>query len=81
MGGRTALSIPSQTQLKLLRYLVNYLATHPYPPTLREIGGVMGVSSSAIHSHLKKLKKLGYIDFQPHTPRSLSITPKVEDLV
>ncbi|MEG6615630.1 transcriptional repressor LexA [Peptococcaceae bacterium 1198_IL3148] len=45
-----------------------------YPPSVREIGQVVGLSSSStVHSYLKRLEDKGYIRRDPTKPRAIEI--------
>jgi len=47
---------------------------HSYPPTIREIGRAVGLSSSStVHSHLKTLEEQGLIERQPNCPRCIKV--------
>ncbi len=49
-------------QKDILDVLKKFIAQNGFPPTVREIGAVLGLSSSATtHFHLKKLEEKGYI--------------------
>lgn len=49
-------------QMDILDVIMKKIATNGYPPTVREIGAVLGLSSPAtIHFHLKKIAQKGYI--------------------
>lgn len=49
-------------QEEILKTLKQFLATKGYPPTVRELGSLVGLSSPAtIHFHLSKLEEKGYI--------------------
>lgn len=52
----------TKRQDEILNYIKEYIVSHGYPPTVREIGSDLGVSSPAtIHSHLEKLVEKGFI--------------------
>lgn len=52
----------TKRQDEVLQYIKEYMVSHGYPPTVREIGQDMGVSSPAtIHTHLNKLAEKGFI--------------------
>lgn len=64
----------TESQRKVYEAIRNYVRTKGYPPSVREIGAMVGMSSSStIHNHLAKIKQQGYIDFQPGKPRTLRI--------
>ncbi|MBE6147017.1 MAG: transcriptional repressor LexA [Firmicutes bacterium] len=49
-------------QADILDTIKKFIADKGYPPTVREIGAMIGLSSSAtIHFHLTKLEEKGYI--------------------
>ena len=49
-------------QEDVLNYVKSYIVSHGYPPTVREIGKALEISSPAtIHAHLKNLEKKGFI--------------------
>ena len=52
----------TKRQDEILKYIKEYIVSHGYPPTVREIGKDLGVSSPAtIHTHLNKLVEKGFI--------------------
>lgn len=52
----------TKRQEEILTYIKEYIVAHGYPPTVREIGADLGVSSPAtIHAHLKNLEEKGFI--------------------
>ena len=52
----------TKRQDEILTYVKEYIVSHGYPPTVREIGRDLGVSSPAtIHTHLNKLVEKGYV--------------------
>ncbi len=53
----------TKQQERILQIIKKSIATHGYPPTVREIGKDAGLSSPAtIHFHLTKLAQKGYIN-------------------
>lgn len=66
-------------QNEILQYIKKYIASHGYPPTVREIGKAIGLSSPAtIHSHLKNLELGGYIKKNETKNRALELLVKNE---
>jgi repressor LexA len=50
------------------------VAERGYPPTVREIGDVVGLSSpSTVHSHLSTLAAEGFIRRDPSKPRAIEV--------
>lgn len=45
-----------------------------YPPSVREIGDVVGLTStSTVHAHLNSLEKMGFIRRDPTKPRAIEV--------
>ena len=52
----------TKRQDEILNYMKEYIVSHGFPPTVREIGKALGVSSPAtIHAHLANLERKGII--------------------
>lgn len=52
----------TKRQTEVLNYVKKFMVSHGYPPTVREIGKALGISSPAtIQSHLVSLQNKGYI--------------------
>lgn len=61
-------------QQQIIDYIKENLHTKGYPPSVREIGHAVGLSSSStVHNHLAKLEQLGLIRRDPTKPRALEI--------
>ena len=68
----------SERQQQVLDYIRKTVAERGYPPSVREIGEAVGLSSpSTVHSHLSALVKAGAIKRDPTKPRAIMI---VEDV-
>lgn len=64
----------SKRQQQAYDFICSFTAAHGYPPSVREIGGAIGLSSpSTVHSHLHKLEDAGYIRRDPNKPRTIEI--------
>lgn len=62
-------------QLAILRFIYNQTQSHGYPPTVREIGEKVGLSStSTVHGHIARLAKKGFLIKDPTKPRALEVT-------
>ena len=52
----------TKRQEDVLNYIKKYVVEHGFPPSTREIGSALGLSSPAtVHTHLKKLEDAGCI--------------------
>ncbi len=64
----------SERQESILKCIKSKIEEAGYPPSVREIAKAVNLSSSAtVHSHLKKLEKLGYLKRNPSKPRAISL--------
>lgn len=71
----------TRRQNDILKYIKEYIVKHGYPPTIREIGSDLGISSPAtIHAHLNNLEKKGVIRKQDSKNRAIELLVKNEFL-
>ena len=63
-------------QRRILEYIRSTVAERGYPPTVREIGEAVGLtSSSSVHAQLANLERKGVLRKDPTKPRALSMAP------
>lgn len=64
----------TRRQQEILTFIQRHSDAHGYPPSVREIGQALGLtSSSTVHSHLSALGRKGYLRRDPSKPRALEI--------
>lgn len=64
----------SSRQRQILELIQRTVAERGYPPSVREIGDAVGLSSpSTVHSHLSTLAEAGYIRRDPSKPRAIEV--------
>ena len=76
MTSRQPAQTPSLTdrQRGILDFIEKNMRERGYPPSVREIGEAVGLSSSAtVHNHLAALQKLGYLHRDPTKPRAIEV--------
>ncbi len=62
-------------QRKVLEFIDEQVRARGYPPSVREIGEAVGLSSSStVHAHLAALQDKGYLRRDPTKPRAIEIT-------
>lgn len=62
-------------QQEIWNYLVEYVDSHGYPPTVREIGEAVGLnSSSSVHAQLANLERMGLLHKDPTKPRAMTLS-------
>ena len=58
----------------ILKFIENQVVSNGYPPSVREIGKAVGLSSTAtVHAYLEKLEKQGFIKKEDKKGRTLKI--------
>jgi repressor LexA len=71
----------SQRQQAILDYIRKHIEYHGYPPTVREIGEAVRLSSSStVHAHLKSLEEHGYIQRDAVLTRAIKLNESGGDL-
>lgn len=64
----------TKRQQEILDYIRGEIHRRGFPPSVREIGEAVGLSSSStVHSHLAALEAKGYIRRDPSKPRALEV--------
>ena len=64
----------TKRQQEIFDFIGRYSAKHGYPPTVRDIGKAIGLtSSSTVHAHLANLEKVGLLRRDPTKPRAIEL--------
>lgn len=72
----------TKRQQEIFDFIKRYSASHGYPPTVRDIGKAVGLtSSSTVHAHLANLDKLGLLRRDPSKPRALELLDRASSAV
>ncbi|HKN93585.1 MAG TPA: transcriptional repressor LexA [Thermoleophilaceae bacterium] len=72
----------TKRQQEIFDFIKSYSRDHGYPPTVRDIGKAIGLtSSSTVHAHLANLEKQGVLRRDPTKPRAMEILNKAKDAV
>jgi repressor LexA len=59
---------------EILDFISAQIRDRGYPPTVREVGEAVGLtSSSTVHAHLKTLQRQGYLRRDPTKPRAIGV--------
>lgn len=60
---------------QILEFIAEEIRDRGYPPSVREIGEAVGLtSSSTVHSHLQVLQREGYLRRDPTKPRAIAVS-------
>jgi repressor LexA len=64
----------TKRQQEIFDFIKRYSGEHGYPPTVRDIGKAIGLtSSSTVHAHLANLEKVGLLRRDPSKPRAIEV--------
>jgi repressor LexA len=59
---------------EILEFIAEHLRDRGYPPSVREIGEAVGLtSSSTVHAHLATLQREGFLRRDPTKPRAIEV--------
>lgn len=65
----------TKRRAQILDFIRESVATKGFPPSIREIGASVGLSSSStVHSHLIALEETGHLKRDPSRPRSMTVS-------
>jgi repressor LexA len=69
----------TERQAKILNYIRDVSRSRNYPPSVREIGEAVGLSSSStVHNHLNQLERRGLIKRDPSKSRTVQLVADAE---
>jgi repressor LexA len=78
----TASVLLTDRQREVLEAFQADTAARGYPPTVRELGAALGLSSlSSVHEHLAALERKGWIVREAGSPRATRLTPTAQRLL
>lgn len=64
----------TERQRQVLQYIKDEIRAKGYPPSVREIGEAIGLSSSStVHGHMARLEEKGFIRRDPTKPRAIEV--------
>lgn len=76
--GRPQEDAITESQRRALREIRDFIARKKYPPTMKELGELLGVTAASAHQQIRQLERKGYIARQPGKARSLSVVREPE---
>jgi repressor LexA len=60
---------------QILEFIADQIKDRGYPPSVREIGEAVGLtSSSTVHTHLQLLQREGFLQRDPTKPRAITVS-------
>jgi repressor LexA len=65
----------TERQREVLKFIAQYINTHAYPPTIRDVGDFFEMSAKGAHDHINAIKRKGYLRGDSR-PRTMELTYK-----
>jgi repressor LexA len=66
-------------QRKTLKEICIFIGERGFPPTMKELADILGISHSSAHDQVSQLVRKGYMNREPKKARGLVITDKARD--
>ncbi|MCM1296868.1 MAG: hypothetical protein NC311_15120 [Muribaculaceae bacterium] len=68
-------TFPTPKEKEILNVIIHYIEKYQYPPSIREIGDMVGLkSTSTVHQHLGKMNEKGLIETEGFSiPRAIRV--------
>jgi len=63
----------TEAQEKLFNSIAKFISTNGFPPTSRELGSILGITSTSVYEQLERLETKGFIKRKKRTARSIEI--------
>ncbi len=78
--GRNKTNEITPLQQETLDEVCRYVYTKGYPPTVKELSGIFGISESAVHDRLNQLVRKGYLIRDDRKARGLTVAKRPENM-
>jgi repressor LexA len=69
----------TDVQRNALKEVRDYIAARKYPPTMSELGDLLGVTAASAHQLIKQLENKGYVSREPRKARSLKVVRDLQE--
>lgn len=79
--GRPKVETLTDNQRRVLQEMCDFIARHNYPPTMQELGALLGITGASVHQLVKQLERKGYVTRKPRQARSLVVVRRPEQAV
>jgi len=79
--GRRPLKEITDPQRRTLKEIRQFLNQRGFPPTIKELSDILGISHASAHSQVNQLVRKGYLRREPRKARGLAIIREPEDAI
>jgi len=70
---------PTQRQREVLTFIIDFIHSRSFPPTIREIADHFSISVKGAYDHISALKKKGKLKFEDRRSRTLEVVCSGEE--
>ena len=70
---------PTSRQREVLAFIIEFVQSHSYPPTIREIADYFSISVKGAYDHVAALKKKGKLKFEDKRSRTMEVVRTGEE--
>ena len=70
---------PTSRQREVLTFIVEFIHSHSYPPTIREIADNFSISVKGAYDHVSALKRKGKLKFEDKRSRAMEVVRTGEE--
>ena len=77
--GRRPIQEITEPQRRTLHEIRLFIIEHGFPPTIKELSEVLGISHASVHGQVTQLVRKGYLKREPRKARSIVIVREPDD--
>ena len=77
--GRRPVREISARQRRTLEEIRNFPLRKKFPPTIKELAGILGISHASAHEQVTRLVRKGYLTREPQKARGLALVESRQD--
>lgn len=77
--GRRPIQEITEPQRRTLREIRLFTIGHGFPPTIKELANVLGISHASAHGQFNQLVRKGYLKREPRKVRGLAIVRELDN--
>ena len=70
---------PTKRQREVLTFIIEFIHSHSYPPTIREIAENFSISVKGAYDHVSALKRKGKLKFEDKRSRTMEVVRTSEE--
>lgn len=77
--GRRPVQEITEPQRRTLKEIRLFTSRRGFPPTMKELAGILGISHASAHGQVNQLVRKGYLKREARKARGLAITDKAQE--